>query len=194
MVRYLKVKNIIFITHAEKKASGGAKIIYRFSEQINKFKNFRSEVLHLEKKKISKYKNSIIKIFDKKIPKNYGWQLKEIKPVKNFKYGWFTHKIKTKNNFKFDKKNDFVILPEIFSHFAEDLLIKNNIKYAIFVQNGYVISSTGDEKKLEKAYKSASFILSYSNDITNCINLKFPNLKTRILKVSYSLNKFQRAS
>jgi len=48
------MKNIIFITHAEKKASGGAKIIYNYSQIINNLKNFNSEVLHLKKKKLVK--------------------------------------------------------------------------------------------------------------------------------------------
>ncbi len=45
-------------------------------------------------------------------------------PVQNFNYKWFKHKIKTRNYFNFNKKIDFVILPEIFAHLADDLLIK----------------------------------------------------------------------
>jgi len=182
------MKNIIFITHAEKKASGGAKIIYNYSQIINNLKNFKSEVLHLKKKKISKIKNSFKKKLGLKISDETGWQLNEVEVVKNFKYKWFEHNVLTKNDLKFDKDKDFVILPEIFSHLAADLLIKNNIKYSIFVQNGYVIASTNNEKKLKDSYNNASFILSYSNDITKCINLKFPKLKAKIIKVSYALN------
>ena len=43
------MKNIIFITHAEKKASGGAKIIYNYSQKINDLDNFSSEIIHLKK-------------------------------------------------------------------------------------------------------------------------------------------------
>ena len=67
-------------------------------------------------------------------------------------------------------------------------MIKNKIDYAIFVQNGYVLQSTNNETKLLKAYAKAKFILSYSNDITNCINLKFPKLKTKIIKISYAID------
>lgn len=45
------MKNIIFITHNEKNPSGGAKMIYKFSEIINDIKNFSSEVIHIKKKK-----------------------------------------------------------------------------------------------------------------------------------------------
>jgi len=51
------MKNIIFLTHAEKGSSGGGKYIYRYSQIINNFKTFSSEVIHIKKKKISKFKN-----------------------------------------------------------------------------------------------------------------------------------------
>ena len=45
------MKNIVFLTHAEKNPSGGAKYIYRYSQIINQINNFSSEVLHIKKKK-----------------------------------------------------------------------------------------------------------------------------------------------
>ena len=183
------IKNIIYVSHAEKHPSGGAKIIYHHSEIINSFNNFSSEVLHLKKNRLSKIKISIIKKL--KISKKNnesGWQLNELEVAKRFNYKWLDHKIKTRNKLSFDKKKDFLILPEIFAHLAEDLCIKNGISYAIFVQNGYVISSTNNERKLSLAYNKAKFITSYSEDITKCIKLKFPNIKTKIIKISYALD------
>jgi hypothetical protein len=181
------LNNIVFVSHAEKGPSGGAKIIYHYSEIINNLKDFSSEVLHLKKKKISKFKTSIKKRFKLNNNTESGWQLNDITPVKQFSYKWFNHEIKTRNYFNFDKKKDFVILPEIFAHMADELLIKKGISYAIFVQNGYVIKSTNNDAKLLKSYKRAKFILSYSNDITECVKLKFPKLQTKILKVSCAL-------
>ncbi len=181
-------KKIIFLTHAENNPSGGAKVIYRFSEIINKIKNYSSEVVHIKKKRLSKFKNSINKKLNIKKNISSGWQLKEITSVKNFRYSWFENKTKVSESLEFDNEKDFIILPEIFAHLAEDLLIKKKIKYAIFVQNGYIIDSTNDENKLFKAYNNARFILSISNDTTKCIKIKFPKLKTKIIKVSYSLN------
>jgi len=182
------MKNIVFLTHAEKNPSGGGKYIYRYSQIINQINNFSSEVLHIKKKRTSKYKNSINKILNLKKDITSGWQYKDVTYTKNFKYNWFENKINLKQNFDFNRKKDFVILPEIFAHLANELLIKKNVKYAILVQNGYIINSTNDEQKLEAAYKNAKFILSISNDTTNCIKLKFPKLKTKILKVSLSLD------
>ena len=45
------MKNIIFLTHSEKKPSGGAKYIYNYSQIINEIKSFTSEVIHIKKKK-----------------------------------------------------------------------------------------------------------------------------------------------
>ena len=186
------IKNIIYLCNSEKGASGGAKIIYHHSEITNSLNNFTSEVLHIKKKKTSKWKASIRKKLHIKSNNETGWKLDQIEPYKNFKYNWFENNVTVKNNFNFHEKTDFVILPEIFAHLADDLLIKNKIKYAIFVQNGYAISSTNNKKKLNKAYNKASFILSYSEDVNQCIKLLFPHLKKKIIKVKCSVdsNKF----
>ena len=182
------MKNIIFFTHAEKKPSGGAKYIYNYSQIINEIKNFSSEVIHIKKKKTSKFRDSINKKLNINRNTYSGWQFRDITYAKNFRYKWFDNKVRIKQNFNFDKKKDFIILPEIFAHIADELFIKNKIHYAIFVQNGYVIDSTDDEKKLLKVYKNAKFILSSSSDTSECIKLKFPKLKLKILKVSYCIN------
>lgn len=183
------IKNIVYVSHAEKGASGGAKIIYNHSQIINDLNNFSSEVVHLKRNRLAKIKISVKKKLkiDSRNDES-GWQFNDLQAVKKFNYKWLDHKIKTRDKLSFDKKKDFIILPEIFAHLAEDLCIRNRINYAIFVQNGYVISSTNNERKLKLAYKKAKFIISYSEDITNCIKLKFPNLKTKIVKISYALD------
>ncbi len=181
------IKNIIYLCNTEKRASGGAKIIYHHSEIINNLKNYTSQVIHIRKKKTAKWTNSLKKRLNINLRNETGLQVQEIEASKNFKYNWFPNNVYVKNNLNFNQHSDFVILPEIYAHLADDLLIKNNIKYAIFVQNGYSISFTNNEKKLNKAYSSASFILSYSEDITQCVRLTFPKLKTKIIKIKYSI-------
>ncbi len=182
------MNNIIFITHAEKNPSGGAKVIYRFSEIIDNINGFNSEVIHIKKKKISKFKDSLKKKFNYTTNNITGWQFNEIKPVKNFKYKWFKSSVKIKENLQINKEKDFVILPEIFAHLADQFLVKDNIHYGIFVQNGYILDSTNDTKILNNAYEKAKFVLSISNDTTKCIKLKFPKLHKKIIQVSYSID------
>jgi hypothetical protein len=179
--------NIIYLNTTEKKPSGGAKIIYKHSDRINSFKikEITSEVLHLKKKKISKFKTSIKKIL--RIHQSAGWKFSDISIAKNYKSKWINNSITVRNKFDFDTENDFVIIPEIFAHFAEDMLIKKNIKYAIFVQNGYAMNSTSDQKKLINCYNKAEFILSYSKDISECVKTVFNIDRNKIIKTNISI-------
>lgn len=181
-------KNIIYLCDAEKKASGGAKIIYQHSEIINSLKNFSSEVLHLKLKKRAKWSISISKKISFRNYAPQGWQSNQVKAAENFRHTWFKNKIKSKNDFIFNSKKDFIIIPEIYAHLADDLFLKKKIDYAIFVQNGYAINSTNNFKKLKKVYSNAKCILSYSKDITECILINFPKLKKKIFKVTISVN------
>ena len=182
--------NIIYFCTADRVPSGGAKTIYNHSDLINNLKlpNITSEILHIKKKKISKWNTSLKKILKIKQNNYFGWKASEIKVVKNFKSKWFKNKIKIKENFIFDKKKDFIIFPEIFAHFSKKLCVENKIPYAIFVQNGYSLNSTSDYKTLNESYNKAKFILSYSKDISNCIKTAFPNCANKILKTNISID------
>ena len=140
--------NIIYFTTSEKGPSGGAKIIYQHSEVINKLNinNVTSEVLHIKKSAISKWTISIKKKLKIKSNERAGWNSKDITVSKNYQYEWFKHNVKIKKNFIFDKEKDFIIFPEIHSHFAKELCINKKIPYAILVLNGYSLQSTGDIK------------------------------------------------
>lgn len=150
--------------------------------------NFSSSIIHLKKRKIKKIFDSLNKKIKRKETKVTGWNIKDLEVKKNYFFSWFNTKVNIRNDLKFNKKNDFIILPEIFAHFAEDLLFKNKIPYAIFVQNGYAIFPTNDIGKLNRVYSKAKFILSYSKDIKQCISLAFPNQKHKILDVICAIN------
>jgi glycosyltransferase involved in cell wall biosynthesis len=176
--------NIIYLNSAEKGPSGGMKVIYNHSCIINKLKiqGVTSEVLHLKKNKISKFKNSIKKIF--KIPQSPGWKFSDISISKNHRNKWINNVSIVRNKFDFNPKKDFIILPEIFAHLANDMLIKKKIKYAIFLQNGYSINFTSDYDKLINAYKNAEFIISCSEDISKCARFVFNIIQKKIIKVN----------
>jgi len=185
--------NIVYLNTTEKKPTGGIKIIYKHSSIINdlKIKNLTSEVLHLKKSKFSKLKIS----FKKKLKINelgYGWKFSDISIVKNPKIRWVNSLIKVRTKFNFDFKNDFVIIPEIWAHFADSFLINKKIKYAIFVQNGYAMNSTSNQKKLIKSYKNAEFILSYSKNITECIKTAFNINSNKIFETNISIHSDQK--
>jgi hypothetical protein len=184
--------NIIYILPAHKGASGGSKVIYQHSELINKFKieNISSHILHLKKKKIDKIFLSLKKRIFTKPSKKFGWNGNEMEAAKTFlpSSSWSKNKILIKNNMKFNPKSDFVILPEIWAHFANDLLIKKKIKYSIFVQGFYHMNSFYDHAKLLDAYNNAKFIITTSEETYKCLKFIFPSCKNKILKVNLSFN------
>lgn len=182
------MKNIIFFEAVQRSPTGGSKIIYQYSSYINSLKNFTSSIIYLKKKRSAKWVESIKKKLYFKKNSFSGWRFDQLKIKKNYKFKWFNQKVVTKNNLIFDKKKDFVILPEIFAHFANDFLIKEKIPYAIFVQNGYAIFSTNDFKKLNSSYRNAKYIMTYSKDIEKCVSLAFPEIKNKIFKVKYSID------
>ncbi len=189
--------NIVYICTAEKGASGGAKIIYDHCKQINdlNLENISSEILHIKKKKTSKWKSSFKKILKfEENNKFSGWKSSDITIDKNFKPSWFKSKIRVRKKFFFDKKKDFIIFPEIFAHFAKKFCIDKKIPYAIFAMNGYALNPTNDYDNLENSYNSAKFILTVSKDITDCLKISFPECKNKIKKVSLSIdhNKFNK--
>ena len=75
----------------------------------------------------------------------------------------------------FNPETDFVIIPVIWAHFAIDFLIKEKIKYSIFVKGFYHMNSFYDHKKLSESYEKAEFIITTSEETYKCIKFIFPN-------------------
>ena len=160
----MKKINIIYLLPEMKGASGGAKVIYNHSLILNYLdKNINSKIVHLKKNFLYKLKLSLAKKF-KFFNKTYsGWDGKKMKISKKFKpkKDWYENKIFSSNNLNFDKKKDFIIIPEIWAHFATDLkFAENGIRYAIFVQGFYHMNSTNNFINLKKSYEGAKLILS----------------------------------
>jgi hypothetical protein len=76
-------------------------------------------------------------------------------------------------------------------------LQKTNVKYGIFVQNGFFLhtkpSNKFNDHEIHKAYEKAKIIISYSDEITECIKLNFPSVIDKILRIGVSVDskKFQ---
>jgi len=189
---FKKKINIVYLLPGHKSASGGSKVIYQHSEIINNFKiqNITSHVLHLKKKRIDKIILSLKKRMFNKNLKKYGWRGYEMKPIKSFSpsTSWTKNKISIKNDMNFESKTDFIIIPEIWAHFANDFLIKKKIKYAVFVQGFYHMNSFYDHKKLFESYKKAEFIITTSDESLKSLKFIFPNLKNKIFKINLSFN------
>ena len=193
----MKKVNIIYLLPEMKEASGGAKIIYNHSFILNSLnKDINSKIVHLKKNFLYKLELSLakkIKFFDKT---HSGWDGKKMKISKKFKPNkdWHKKKIFLGDNLNFDKKKDFVIIPEIWAHFASDLkFVENKINYAIFVQGFYHMNSTSNFINLKKSYENANLIITTSKYSINYLKTMFPNIGKKIVKVNLSVdsNKFK---
>ena len=188
----MKNINITYLLPEMKDASGGAKIIYKHSAILNNLdKNVSSSINHLKKKISYKIKTSLSKKFKIFKQKNSGWKGKEMKISKNFlpSSKWVTSKIVLGKSLNFNKYNDFLIIPEIWAHFADDLnLDKKKINYAIFVQGFFHMESTNDFCKLKRSYEGAKLILSDSKYTVKCLKEMFPEFRNKILRMHFSIN------
>ena len=184
--------NIIYLLPEMKGASGGAKVIYNHSSIMNKLdKNISSKIIHLKKKFSYKFELSLskrIKFFDKKYS---GWDGKKMKISKRYRpqNNWYENKISIGDNINFNKKKDFIIIPEIWAHFAADLkFAENEINYAIMVQGFYHMNSTNNFLNLKKSYENAKLIITTSQYSVGYIKNMFPSIKNKIFKVNLSID------
>jgi len=188
----MKKINIIYLLPELKGASGGAKVIYKHSSILNTLdKNVSSHIVHLKKKISYKMKSSLSKRFIFFKEKHSGWHGKKMKLSKNFSPNnkWINNKAIFGKSLDFDFKNDFLIIPEIWAHFADDLeLKKKNINYGIFVQGFYHMQSTDNFNKLTNSYKNSKLILSDSEYSIKCLKDMFPEFSNKIIRVNFSID------
>jgi hypothetical protein len=188
----MKNINIIYLLPEMKGASGGAKVIYNHSMILNNLdKNISSSVNHLKKKISYKLKTSLSKKFKFFEQQNSGWEGSNMKISKKFYPSdkWMINKLLIGKSLNFNKNTDFLIIPEIWAHFADDLkLKKKKINYGIFVQGFFHMQSTNDFIKLKKSYQNAKMILSDSEYSIKCLKEIFPEFKDKITRVHFSID------
>ena len=188
----MKNINIIYLLPELKGASGGAKVIYKHSIILNNIKkNITSKVTHLKKKFSYKFETSLAKKLKFLDNKKAGWDGTKMKVSKSFEPDkkWFQEKIDQKKNLSFDNQTDFIIIPEIWAHFAEDLkFYEKKINYGIFVQGFYHMNSSSDFLKLNKSYENASLILTDSVYSIKYLKEMFPKQKNKIIRINFSID------
>ena len=188
----MKKINIIYFLPEMKGASGGAKVIYKHSNIINNLdQNFSSQILHLKRNIIYKFEASLAKRLSFLNNKYSGLDAKKMKISKSYSpdKNWQVDVYEKRKSLNFEKTKDFVILPEIWAHFADDLgLIKKNINYGIFVQGFYHMFSTNNFIKLKRSYEKANIIISDPDYSIKCIKNMFPEFANKIIRVNFSVN------
>jgi len=160
------MKSIIYICPTNKnRPSGGIKIIYRHVEILSKLlpEGVNSKIFHFD----------------------------DI----NFQCDWFKHNVNFKKDSNFDPTKEFVIIPEVMAVYHARILQKIGVKYGIFVQNGFYLNikpkNNFSDHEIKEAYDKAEFIISYSDEITECVKLTFPKLINKILRINISVDNNQ---
>lgn len=126
-----------------------------------------------------------------------------------FACSWFQHNAKIKKHKKtfrifdrkhsniaqeFDPQKHFLVIPEIWATRYADNLIEYGIKYAIFIQGGYLINTGGGSKGLDsvkRAYMHAQALLVISEDTFRFTQYFFPEINNKkIFKVIPSIDDY----
>lgn len=99
-------------------------------------------------------------------------------PIRTGKRKIFRKKHEMYENEAFEPENDFLVIPEVWANQIGSQCIERKLKYAVFVQNGYMIYEGGKKNLalLKKVYEQATLILSISENTSKVIRMTFPEI------------------
>jgi glycosyltransferase involved in cell wall biosynthesis len=105
-------------------------------------------------------------------------------PKSNFKCTWFEHNTPTWNSPTIST-DDHLIIPEVDVLALSGLLIKNQIKFSIFVQGGGIHRGNTAHaiKMVNMVYQKSQCVLAISDEIKELIATYFPNTANKIIRV-----------
>lgn len=89
------------------------------------------------------------------------------------------------------RSTDHIVIPEIKAAKLAPKLVAAGLRYSIFVQNGYYLSQrdgTLSDDDVDFAYEQASYILSISDDTSSLIRLHYPELASRVVRMTCTLD------
>ena len=99
-----------------------------------------------------------------------------------FNCTWFKNNAIKKKSAVFDSSNDFLVIPEVLAGDIGSFCLKNNLKYGIFVQNGYLIQkgkNKNTNSEFFEVYKKAEIILVISEEVKKTVKFIFSSYDTK---------------
>lgn len=102
-------------------------------------------------------------------------------------YTWMKHQVQSLAVGHFDPHNDFLVFPEVWAAWAAEFCVPAGLKYAIFVQNGYLAHASAGFSfdRVAEAYRYAALVLSISDDTSEMLRLLFPFLEPERIQRVY---------
>lgn len=164
--------NIVFLCPAVRKPVGGVKVIYQQVALLNELLPSGSVAQILHPNTFS-FRD---KWFDNGAPQRRAF----------FKPRWVKKLSFSSIAGVFDATQDCVVIPEVWVRKYGTQLLDAGIPYAIYVQNGYFMSK-GEREDLNRAYAGARCVLTISDDASQCVAMAFPQAKTKVMRVHYSV-------
>ena len=110
---------------------------------------------------------------------------------------WFKNNAIKKQSAVFDISNDFLVIPEVLAGDIGSFCLKNNLKYGIFVQNGYLIQkgkNKNSNSDFLEVYEKAEIILVISEEVKKTVKFIFSSYETKkIIKTRPHIKDFSNS-
>jgi len=109
----------------------------------------------------------------------------------SFRCSWFEHRTRFLDSLTLHPSNDFVVIPELWAGIFAPQCLKQAVRYALFVQNGYLthpVLPQHSPELMETAYLGADLVLAISDDTARMVVLNYPRMdQTRLVRTRYSV-------
>ncbi|MDE1184457.1 hypothetical protein [Paraburkholderia sp.] len=110
------------------------------------------------------------------------------RPIEADTVDWFPHNAKIRTEYGFDPDSDLVILAESVVFDSWRRLKDAGVEYAIFVQNGYLVTESISQQEARECYAGAKHIICISDDAIRCVFQFFPQHIDKVIRVIYSVD------
>jgi hypothetical protein len=109
----------------------------------------------------------------------------------SFQCSWFEHRARFLDSLTLHPSQDFVVIPELWAGIFGPQCLQQTVRYAVFVQNGYLthpILPQHSTELMEAVYRGADLVLAISDDTARMVALNYAEIdRTRVLRARYSV-------
>jgi len=105
-------------------------------------------------------------------------------------FSWFQHQVESLKSGHLDPRCDFLVFSEVWAALAAKFCVPAGLRYAIFVQNGYLADQRAGfaHEVVREAYRRADLVLSISEDTTAVTRLLYAFLdEHRVMRLTLSV-------
>jgi hypothetical protein len=109
----------------------------------------------------------------------------------SFRCSWFEHRTHFLDSLSLFPANDLVVIPELWAGIFGPQCLQQGVRYALFVQNGYLthpVLPQHSAELMETVYLGADLVLAISDDTARMVALNYPRMdQSRVVRTRYSV-------